>query len=321
MADTLHLIRDNMVSPIVLAFVLGIVATLIKSDLKIPESIFTALSIYFLFGLGLQGGSQLVTLPLADMALPIFGAVLLGASIPIFCSMTLTRRGEYSATYAAAIASHYGFVSTVTLYAAMSWLTTEAIPFEGYLPALAAAMELASLIAVLFTARSRASMGQYWGQIARDVLFGKTILLVVGGTIIGMWSGKDGYAMVAPCFLDPFQGIACLFMMELGIVAAKRIGDLREFGILRSIATGIVVPMLCGFIGVIVGDFTHLSLGGKMALGVIGASSSYLAAAIAVRISMPKLNPDYYFTTALAVSLPFNLVAGFPIYLYFAQSL
>ncbi|MBY0586377.1 sodium-dependent bicarbonate transport family permease [bacterium] len=319
MQDTLHLIRDNMVSPIVLAFVLGIVATLIKSDLKIPESIFTALSIYFLFGLGLQGGAQLVSLPFADLAVPIFVAVLVGAAIPVVCSMTLTKKGEYSATYAAAIAAHYGFVSTVTLYAAMSWLSTEQIPFEGYLPALAAAMELASLIAVVFTVRTRASMGQFWGQIARDILFGKTILLVVGGTIIGIWSGKDGYNMVAPCFLEPFQGIACLFMMELGIVAAKRLGDLRDFGVLRTIATGIFVPMACGVIGVILGDFANLSLGGRMALGVICASSSYLAAAIAVRVSMPKLNPDYYFTTALAVSLPFNLVAGFPIYLYLAQ--
>jgi hypothetical protein len=319
--ETLHLIRDNMVSPIVLAFILGIVATFIKSDLKIPESIYTALSIYFLLGLGLQGGSQLVSIPFSEMMVPIFCALLVGATIPIVCSMTLTNKGEYSATYAAAIASHYGFVSTVTLYAAMSWLSTEKIPYEGYLPALAACMELASLVAVIFTTRARASMGQFWGQIARDVLFGKTILLVVGGTIIGMWSGQEGYAMVAPCFLEPFQGIACLFMMELGIVAAKRLGDLRDFGVIWTIATGVFVPMICGFIGVALGDFAHLSLGGKMALGAICASSSYLAAAIAVRVSMPNLNPDYYFTTALAISLPFNLVAGFPIYLYLAQTM
>jgi hypothetical protein len=306
--QTLELIKDNLVSPVVLAFFLGVAATLIRSDLKIPESIYTGLSIYFLLGLGLQGGAQLVSTPLAEMIVPVIGAVLIGGSIPIICSLTLTRQGEYSATYAAAIASHYGFVSAVTLYAAMSWLADEKIPYEGYLPALAASMELASLVAVLFTARSRSSMGQFWGQIAREIFFGQTILLVVGGTIIGIWSGKEGYDMVAPCFLEPFDGIACLFMMEL-----------RDFGLMWTIATGVMVPLVAGFVGIAVAEFADMSLGGRMALGVMAASSSFLAAAIAVRISMPKLNPDYYFTTALAISLPFNLVAGFPIYLYLAK--
>lgn len=319
--ETLDLIRDNLVSPIVLAFFLGIIAALVKSDLKLPESITTGLSIYFLFGLGLQGGAQLVSTPLSEILVPMICAALIGAAIPIICAGTLIRRGEFSTTYAATIASHEGFVSAVMLYAAMSWLSDEKIGYEGYLPALAASMELSSLMIVLCTSRTRASMGQFWGQIAREVFFGKTILLVVGGTIIGAWSGAEGHEMVAPFFLEPFEGVACLFMLELGIIAARRLGDLRDFGVFMTIATAILVPLIAGTIGVAVGEFANLSLGGRMALGTLAASSSYLAAAIAVRVSMPRLQPNYYFTTALAISLPFNLVIGFPIFLHLARLL
>jgi hypothetical protein len=315
MAVLLHQIQDNLLSPIIIAFVFGIAANLLRSDLKVPESIFTALSVYFLFGIGLKGGCELSDAPRGQILAAAAAAAAMGAVIPIICSMFVVKSGKFSIAYAALIASHCGFVSAVALFGAENWLDIEDVYYEPYMPAMVSAMEVTSLLVGVGAARVAMGKGRTWRGFAGEILFGKSILLILGGTLIGLASGRSGYEAVSPFFEEPFKGVACLLMMELGMSAARQFAAFRKFGAALVVGFGVLAPLVFGSLGVLVADLAGLSEGGRMCMGVLVASSAYLASAIAVRASMPELNPDYYFTASLAVNLPFNFTVGFPLFL------
>lgn len=321
MTVLLDQIQDNLVSPIILAFVFGIVANLLRSDLKVPDTIFTALAIYFLFGIGLKGGFELSTNPWHTVFLPLAATILLGALLPVICALLILRIGRLSATYAALIAAHYGFVSSVALFGALNWLEIERIPFEPYLPSLIGALEVPSLLVGILVARLVMGGGPYWRHVAGEILFGKSILLIVGGTLIGFVTGESGYESVAPFFEEPFEGVTCLFMLELGMSAARQFLAFRRFGLFLVISFGLLAPVAFGMLGIAVGNWAGLSIGGCVGLAVLAASSAYVASAVAVRASLPDLNPDFYFTASLAVNLPFNFTVGFPLFLAVASAM
>jgi hypothetical protein len=317
--DTLELVRLNLLSPIILAFALGIIATLVRSDLKFPEPLYTALSIYLLLAIGLKGGAALSVTPLGEFALPALATLALGLTVPLWSYAIVRRVGKMSVPDAAAIAAHYGSVSVVTFIAALSFLDAARVTYEGFLPTLVAVLEVPAIVVALVLARVRGGAGRgSWGTVMHEVLAGRSVLLLMGGLLIGALSGKAGLERVGPLFVDPFQGVLVLFLLEMGMVAARRFRDLKKAGVFL-LAFGIVMPLLHGALGVWLGSLAGLSLGGSMVLGTMAASASYIAAPAAVRIALPEANPGYYLTAALAITFPFNLTVGIPVYFAVAQ--
>ena len=316
--DILELMRLNLLSPMVAAFVLGMVATLVRSDLKIPEGLYTALSIYLLLAIGLKGGAALAQTPLEQLWAPALATLALGVGIPIWCYGILRQLGRFDVANAAAIAAHYGSVSAVTFSASLTFLESLNTPYEGFLPTLVALLEVPGIVVALVVARAKLGGVSSWGEVLHEVLAGKSVLLLLGGLAIGLVGGKQGMEQVAPFFVDLFKGMLTLFLLEMGIVAARRVRDLRTVGPFL-IGFGIVMPVLHGLLGIWLGTLAGLSLGGAMVLGVLAASASYIAAPAAVRIALPQANPGYYLTAALAVTFPFNLAFGLPLYHTFAR--
>ena len=318
--DGLDIVRQNLLSPMVLAFGLGAVATFVRSDLKFPEPVYQLLSIYLLFAIGLKGGASLAVASLAEVALPAAAGMALGAAIPVWSYAVLRRFGAFSVPDAAALAAHYGSVSAVTFIAALSYAATVGAATEGFLPALLALMEVPAIAVALLIARRAGSGGGRPHEVLAEVLAGKSMLLLGGGLAIGWLGGKDGWARVSPFFADPFQGILTLFLLEMGMVAARRVHDLREVGgFLVAFAIG--MPLVNGAVGIGLASAVGLSVGGSMVFGVLAASASYIAAPAAVRIALPEANPGYYLTASLAITFPFNLVVGLPLYYALAQRL
>lgn len=311
--EILELVRLNLLSPMVLAFVLGVVATLVRSDLKFPDELYVGLSIYLLLAIGLKGGAELSETSLAQFWAPALVTLALGVSIPIVAYIVLRRLGRFEVADAAALAAHYGSVSAVTFAAVQTFLEAVEMPYEGFMPTLVAILEVPAIIVALLIARVALGQAGHWGEVMRELLAGKSILLLLGGLLIGFLAGKPGLAQVAPLFVDPFKGVLTLFLLEMGMVAARRFRDLRRVGVFL-IAFGILMPIINGTIGIWLGSLAGLSQGGAVVLGTLAASASYIAAPAAVRIALPQANPSYYLTAALAITFPFNLSIGIPLY-------
>lgn len=317
--DALELVRLNLLSPVVLAFALGMVATLARSDLKFPDELYTALSIYLLLAIGLKGGAELARTPMDQIAGPALATLALGVSIPLWSYAIVRRIGRLGVPDAAALAAHYGSVSVVTFIAALSFLDAARVEYEGFLPTLVALLEAPAIVVALLLARMRGGAGRgSWGTVLHEVLAGRSVLLLMGGLVIGALSGEAGMARVGPFFVAPFQGALVLFLLEMGMVAARRFRDLRTGGAFL-LGFAIVMPLLHGTLGVALASLAGLSLGGSTVMGVMAASASYIAAPAAVRIALPEANPGYYLTAALAITFPFNLVAGIPVYFAFPR--
>jgi uncharacterized protein len=316
--EILELVRLNLFSPMVLAFVLGVVATLVRSDLRFPEELYTGLSIYLLLAIGLKGGAELAETSLGDLWAPALATLALGVSIPIVAYVILRRFGRFTVPDAAAIAAHYGSVSAVTFAAVQTFLETLKLPYEGFMPTLVALLEVPAIIIALLIARMQMGGGGSWGEVLRELLVGKSILLLLGGLVIGALGGKAGLAQVAPLFVDPFRGVLTLFLLEMGMVAARRFRDLRKVGAFL-VGFGLLMPVANGIVGLWLAKLAGLSLGGAVVLGTLAASASYIAAPAAVRIALPQANPSYYLTASLAITFPFNLALGIPLYYGLAQ--
>ena len=317
---TLELVRLNLLSPMVLSFALGAIAHFARSDLKFPDQVYSALSIYLLFAIGLKGGVALSVAPFGTVFAALVAGFLLGTAIPLWSYQILTKFGKFDAANAAAIAAHYGSVSAVTFIAATAYLQSANMPAEGFMPAVLAVMEVPAIVVALLLVKLKGASQGDWREALPEVLAGKSIVLLVGGLLIGFLAGPTGYKSVAPFFADPFQGALCLFLLDMGLVAARRLGDFKQVGKFL-IAFAIVMPVLHGLLGVFIGYEIGLSVGGATILGVLAASASYIAAPAAVRIALPEANPGFYLTASLAITFPFNLVVGLPLYFAFAQML
>lgn len=331
--NLLETLLASLLSPMVLAFLLGLAATLVRSDLRIPEQLCAALTIYLLFAIGLKGGAKLDGVALADFGRPLAAGLGLGLAIPLWSYAILRRLGRLAVADAAAIAAHYGSVSVVTFGACLAFLDARGVAHEAFLPALLAVMEVPAIMVALFLAgRARAprpAAAPAPGFVAhpgsgvapgvwRELFTGKSIVLLVGGMSIGLLSGKRGYEQVAPLFDAPFRGVLTIFLLEIGLVAGRRLRDLAAAGFFLG-TFAVVMPFLHGLLGVWLGQAIGLSLGGATALGALAASASYIAAPAAVRVALPEANPALYLTSALAITFPFNVVIGIPAYFTFAR--
>jgi hypothetical protein len=312
--------------PVVLFFILGVIAKLAKSDLRLPDALYEALSIYLLLAIGIKGGVELAQQPIGTVLPQALAAMALGAAIPFMLYPILHRLGQLPAADSASIAAHYGSVSVVTFAVALSYLIKQDVPSESYAPLLVAVMEAPGIIAGIVLARRAlrsadapsASRKTRWGELAHEVLFGKSVLLLLGGLVIGTIAGPEGIKPIEPVFMGMFKGVLALFLLEMGLVAGARLGDLKRAG-LFLVVFGIAAPVVLGVFGAVVGHLIGLSLGGTAILATLAASASYIAAPTAMRIAVPEANPALSIGVALGVTFPFNITLGIPLYLQYAR--
>lgn len=321
--DFLEAVHANLATPAILFFVLGVVATFVKTDLRFPEPLYLALTVYLLAAIGFKGGVAVAAAGIGAVWLPALAAVALGATIPLWCYGILRFAGRLAPVDAAAIGAHYGSVSAVTFIAAVAYLNRLGQPFEAYASAFLAVMESPAIIVGVVLGKLAAdghalSLGAITRLALHEGILGRSVFLLLGSLLIGYLSGERGLEATAGFFVTPFQGILALFLLEMGMVAARRFGDLRKVGPFL-LAFGVVMPVLHGAIGIALGAWTGLSLGGAVLLGVLASSASYIAAPAAIRLSLPEANPTLYLTSALAITFPFNITFGLPLYYEMAR--
>lgn len=316
----IDLLIANLLSPIVLAFVLGVVAGLIRSELELPEPVLQLLAIYLLFSIGLKGGVELAAVSLGEIAGLLAVAVALTVGIPAIVFLVLRRIGGFDAANAAALAAHYGSVSSVTFFAAIAFAKAMETPSEGYLTAVVAIMEWGVIVALMLARWSlqRAQGTASLLDLLLETLRGRGILLLTGGMLIGLLSGERGWQQIAPFYDELFRGMLMLFLLEIGMTAARQFRAFAEVG---RFLTGFAVaaPIVFGLLGVTLGWLVGLSLGGAFVLGAVAASSSYIDAPAACRAALPQANPGIYLTASLGVTFPFNILLGLPLYDQFAR--
>jgi hypothetical protein len=321
--DFFHALSANLLSPAVLFFALGLIATFVKSDLKFPEALYVTLTIYLLTALGFKGGVAINEAGIGVVILPALAAMLLGALIPLWTYPLLRHVGKLRSVDAAAIAAHYGSVSAVTFITATNYLKGISEPYENYATAFLAVMESPAIIVGVLLGKMTLQNGSSifngsFKSLLREAVFGRSVFLLVGALLVGALCGKAGMDKVEPFFVTPFQGVLALFLLEMGMVAGHRLGDLKKVGPFL-VAFGILLPLLHGCIGVLLGKYAGLSLGGTTLMGVLAASASYIAAPAAMRLSLPEANPALYLTPSLAITFPFNITVGIPIYYALAK--
>ena len=309
-----------MIDVVVFFFLLGVLARLVKSDLRLPEALYETLSIYLLLAIGLKGGIELSRQPVATLAPQVLACMALGFVIP-FALYPLARALRLGGPDAAALAAHYGSVSVVTFAVATAALTRQGIAYESHAALWVAVMEAPGLVSGILLARwSLRAEGQptRWRELAHDVLLGKSVLLLMGGLAIGAVAGVDGTAPIKAVFIDPFKGVLALFLLELGLVAGGRLAEVRRLGA-AVLVVGLLAPPLLALAGAAVGWSLGLSTGGVALLATLAASASYIAAPTAMRIAVPQANAALSITAALGITFPFNIVLGIPLYIVLAQ--
>lgn len=305
--------------PVVLFFVLGVAAGLLRSDLKIPGAIYEALSIFILLAIGLKGGVELAKYPLGSLIGQGILIVAIGALIPLIAFPILRYLGRMSRADSASIAAHYGSVSVVTFSVGITLLGHENLDYEGYLIVFLVLLEMPALVIGVILARF--GMGAVrWGKLLHEVFFGKSIYLLVGGLIIGYVAGPDGIQPLDRLFFDLFKGVLAFFLLEMGLVAASRIAALREYGVFLA-GFAVVMPLISATLGTVAGWLLGLSVGGTFLLATLFASASYIAAPAAMRIAVPEANPALSIGASLGMTFPFNIFLGIPVYLWMARTI
>jgi hypothetical protein len=309
---------NNFASPIVLAFVLGIITKLIKSDLEFPKPLYQSLSIYLLIAIGLKGGVELSKTSLDVFLLPATATLFLGVLTPIIAFVILRYLGKIDLINSSAIAAHYGSVSAVTFIASISYLTDLGETPEGFMSTLLAILEVPGIIVALMIPQLMSKNSGSLKKAIHEVMTGSSIVLLCGGLAIGFIAGPERFEPVTPFFVDGFKGALFLFLLELGMVTASRLKDLKKAG-LFLLGFGIIVPILHGALAVWIGHMSGLSVAGTAVLATMVSSGSYIAAPAAVRIALPKASPTLSLTASLGITFPFNITLGIPLYYYMAK--
>jgi uncharacterized protein len=332
-----------MLDVVVLFFLLGLFARLVKSDLALPGALYETLSIYLLLAIGLKGGVELSKQSVQSVLPQVLWCLGMGLAIPCLLYPVLRKLVGLSGFDAASVAAHYGSVSVVTFAVASAYLLQQKVEFEAHAALWVALLEAPGIVAGIALARwsarrahttdaahaahttdtrqsSATSTQSTWSALAHDVFLGKSVLLLVGGLLIGTAMGEAGVAPIAPLFTILFKGVLALFLLELGLVAGARLGELKRYGF-GLIAFALVAPMLLAVLGALGGKLLDLSTGGVAIMAALAASASYIAAPTAMRIAVPQANAALSITAALGITFPFNVIVGIPLYLKLAQAL
>lgn len=306
---------EYLLQPAILFFLIGIVAVLVKSDLEIPESFLKVLSLYLLFALGFKGGTELQKMTISlEVVLPLIIATATSFLIP-FAVYPVMRR-KFSVADSAAVAATYGSVSAVTFMTAASYLDARQIPFGGYMVAALALMESPAILTGLVLARSRDgknnSGGLSWKSVLHECLANKSVLILIGSLLAGMVTPPSGAKALQPFVSQLFPGMLCFFLLDLGLVAARRIADLRSGGFF-SVAFALLFPIVSGALAIGIARLCGFREGDAFLFAILCASGSYIAVPAAFRAALPVANPSIYVGLALGVTFPFNLLFGIPL--------
>lgn len=316
---------SNLLVPAMLFFALGLFAQLIRSDLKFPPDLTKALTIYLLVGIGLHGGKALAKVEFAPALAAVAAAVALGILLPIL-AYGILRGGRIDRLNASAIAAHYGSVSAGTFLTAVAFLDSVGVKYESYPVIMLAIMESpAILIGLVLASFSRRAMGGesmrkgVLGNLIREAFTNGSIVLLFGSMLIGAVGTTSSVGKIMPFFDSVFMGVLCLFLLDMGMEAARRLGDFKRVGVFL-IGFGILMPLLGAAAGLgVAHSLLGFGVGGTLLVAVLGASASYIAVPPAMRLAVPEANPSFYLTLSLGVTFPFNVVVGIPLYYSAAQ--
>lgn len=320
----LDLALKNLLSPVILFFILGFIARLGKSDLAIPGNVSKFIAIYLMMAIGYKGGFALGQYEMNSLILfTMLGGLAFSFVIP-FLGYSLIGVFDPSVrpTDRAAIVAHYGSVSVVTFVTATEFLKTQSIPYDSWMVAVMALMEtpaiFAALILLNLKARNDNNKVEMNNDIWREIFLNGSVVILVGSFFIGFVAGEDGMAAVQPFFVDIFKGVLCLFMIDIGMVAASKIADKSQSsGLnLKLAAYAITMPILSAVLGVVFAHLIGLSDGSAMLFAVLCASASYIAVPAALRIAIPHANLPLAITLSLAITFPFNIIVGLPLYMW-----
>jgi hypothetical protein len=315
---------DSLLIPAVMFFALGVIAKLINSDLKFPEGMSKGIGVYLLMAIGLKGG---IALGKADFQLAvesIIWAAILGFILPIIGYGLLRLRKRINEFDAAAIAAHYGSVSAATFLTSVAFLEMSGVTYESYPIVMMVIMESPAIIVGLMMAafvrkRLAAQEGTSkvkteWGPLIHEAFTNGSVVVLLGALVIGSTASPESLAKVTPFTQDIFMGVLCLFLLDMGIEAAKKADTLKKAGVIL-VSFGMIMPLIGGTLGIIIGgSVLEFSVGGTFLLAILSASASYIAVPPAMRYGVPEANPSYYLTLSLGVTFPFNVVVGIPLF-------
>jgi hypothetical protein len=323
MVSVFELATTNLLSPMILFFALGLAASVVRSDLSIPEAIAKGMSLYLMMAIGFKGGAGVGAHGIETrLVLSIMAGLVLSAVIPVIAFRLLRATTGLSRVDAAAVAAHYGSISIVTFLAATQVLDSADIPYESYLVAVAAAMETPAIIAALWLARTGTAGGSHRKLDAttlREVALNGSIVVLVGSFAIGWISGAEGLKTIASFIVEPFKGVLCLFLLDMGVIAGRGLREGRRQLTGSVIAFGIYMPLVGAALGWLAARLIGLSPGGSALLIALAASASYIAVPAALRLALPEAKPSIYVPLSLGVTFPFNLTLGIPLYLFLAS--
>jgi uncharacterized protein len=308
-----------VLDPIVLFFVLGVAAGLLRSDLRLPAAIYDFLTVILLLAIGLKGGVELAQQSLGTLLPQMIAVVLMGLALPLVAFPVLRYLGRLERADAASIAAHYGSVSVGTYAVAVAWLSSRQVAFEEYLPLLLVLLEMPAIVIGIMLAHG-ISAETRWRPLAREVFLGKSIVLLAGGLLIGWAAGPVALEPVAGLFFGLFHGVLALFLLEMGLVAAGQVASVRRHGAFL-VAFAVLFPLCAAVVGGGLGWMLGLTPGGTMLLATLAASASYIAVPAAMRLALPEANPALSLTASLAVTFPFNILLGIPLYYRLAELL
>jgi uncharacterized protein len=310
---------ETLLSPVILFFVLGALAAFARSDLAIPEAIGKGISLYLMAAIGLKGGVQVAESGFTpEILVAALAGLVLSFLIPLPIFFALRRFGRLDAVNAAAVSAHYGSVSVVTFVTGAEVLSAGGLPPAGYMVAVLALMETPAIIVGLWLARRSSGVKvEAGGNLLHETLLNGSVVLLTGSFIIGLVAGQEGFVPIAPLFDTAFRGILCLFLLDMGLVAARRLRESRALT-WRLALLGVVFPVINGTVGVLVGAMIGLDAGSAAALGILAASASYIAVPAAMRLALPQADPGLYLAMSLAVTFPFNITVGIPLFTFLA---
>ena len=320
------LAATNLSSPVVLFFALGVVAALARSDLTVPDAFAKGLTIYLMLAIGFKGGVAVAQNGLTWSFVAVAGAgIVLGLLIPLIAFGLIRSTSKLDRISAAAVAAHYGSVSIVTFVAASTLLKSLDVAYDGFMVAVTALMETPAIIAGLWLAnagskRSAADRTFVSHELVREVFLNGSVVLLMGAFAIGAISGKEGMQAVGAFVDAPFKGILCLFMLDMGLLAGRRLMSKTQLSP-ALVLFALYMPLVGATLGLGAAMAIELAPGTAMLLMTLCASSSYIAVPAAMRIALPEANPAIYLTLSLAITFPFNLTIGLPIYFFTASNL
>ena len=317
----LHLLLDNLTNPALLFFFLGIIAVQLKSDLEIPPNSSKFISLYLLFAIGFKGGVELSHSELnMEIIWSLLFGIVLAITVPIYSYFILRRK--FSVANSGAIAAAYGSVSAVTFVTAISFLEIEQIPFGGHMVAVMALMEAPSIIVgVLLMAifnKEKPKNGDF-KKVVHHALTNGSVLLILGSLAIGYLANEHQAQDIKPFTTDIFKGFLAVFLLDMGISSGKKLNDFVKKGWF-AVLFAIIIPIINGIFVAWFTQYISANEGNRFLFAILAASASYIAVPAAMRLAAPKANPSLYLPMALAITFPFNITLGMPLYLYIVQN-